>query len=89
MNLFSIIPDGVAIVHCRGVYRQVPIYARGGKIYAKHGGGFVRLGAHGDTSAPNIRWSDVDAGEGAYEARNGHLEYTPPVESAGMGVAAE
>ena len=43
MEYFTVIPEGQAIMVSRGVYRQVPIYVRGGKVYARHGGGYVRL----------------------------------------------
>ena len=64
MNFFTAIPEGQAIVHARGVYRQVPLYARGEKVYAKYGGGFVRLSYGGATSNANVRWAEYDAGLG-------------------------
>ena len=79
MKYFSIIPEAQAIIHSRGVYRQVPIYERDRKIYAKHGGGFVRLSQGGATSAPNVRWSEVDPGHGSYDETQGNVIYLPPV----------
>lgn len=76
MQFFTIIPEGQAIVHGRGVYRQVPIYERGGHVYAKHGGGFIRLTQGGSTSAPNIRWADVDTPVGSWAEEKGYVTYT-------------
>ena len=56
MELFHEVPDTQAIMLTRGVYRQVPVYHRGERVYVKYGGGFVRLMAHGDTSCPSVRW---------------------------------
>lgn len=63
MNLFHIIDDGAVIVRNKpGVYRQVKLYERDGKLYAGHGAGFVKLIAKGRTSHPNISWLEADAG---------------------------
>ncbi len=64
MDLFHIIDDAHAIVRSRGVYRQVKVYQRGGKIYAGHGAGFIRLHAHNGTSAPNVSWIGLDLPDG-------------------------
>lgn len=71
MEFFTIITDAQAILHSRGVYRQVPLYARGEKVYAKYGGGFVRLSTGGSTSAMNVRWFEFDPGHGIIEDRDG------------------
>ena len=76
MDYFTIIPEGQAIMVSRGVYRQVPVYARGGKVYARHGGGYVRLIQGGSTTAPNIRWVEIDTPNGAHVERNGYVFYT-------------
>ena len=76
MEYFTVIPEGHAIVVTRGVYRQVPVYARGEKIYARNGGGYVRLIQGGSTSAPNIRWVEIDTPNGAHVERNGYVFYT-------------
>jgi hypothetical protein len=82
MNFFTPIPEGQAIIHSRGVYRQVPIFERAGQIYAKQGGGFVRLICGGATSSTNIRWAEIDAGHGEFnEKTGGAVEYIAPVAS--------
>ena len=79
MEYFTVIPEGQAIMVSRGVYRQVPVYARGGKVYARHGGGYVRLIQGGATSAPNIRWAELDTPNGAHEERGGYVFYSEAV----------
>ncbi len=78
MNFFTVIPEGQAIVHARGVYRQVPIYERGGHVYARFGGGMVRLNMGGATSAPNVRWAEAWAPAGQIvEKPGGFVEWHP------------
>ena len=60
MKHFHIIEDTQIIMRSRGVFRQVAMYRRGVDLYAKHGGGFVRLMARGGTSAPNVSWDDME-----------------------------
>lgn len=71
MNFFTVITDAQAILHSRGVYRQVPLYARGEKVYAKYGGGFVRLSIGGATSSPNVKWAEYDPGVGIITEKTG------------------
>lgn len=63
MNLFHIIDEGQAILRSRGVYKQVKIYRRDGRVFAQHGGGYIRLERAGGTSLPNASWLEV-AGPG-------------------------
>lgn len=76
MNFITAIPEGQAIIHSKGVYRQVPLYERGGRIYAKHGAGFVRLSQGGATSAPNVRWAEIDTPNGTHEEIGAAVVYT-------------
>lgn len=76
MEYFTVIPEGQAIMVSRGVYRQVPVYVRGGKVYARHGGGYVRLIQGGATSAPNIRWAEIDTPNSAHDECNGYVFYS-------------
>lgn len=49
-------PEGqVAVLVRNGVYVQAPLYTRAGYLFAKVGGGFVRLAYDGATSQPNTR----------------------------------
>lgn len=83
MDFFSIVTDGHAVTLTNGVYRQVAIYTRGERVYAKHGGGFVRLNQGGTTSKPNTRWIEIDAGEGRYVEKGGAVTYKPMLQAAG------
>jgi len=87
MNFFTEIPEGQAIIHSRGVYRQAALFERDGSIHAKHGGGYVRLSQGGSCSAPTVRWSEIDVPNGAWKEVGHLVKYTP---NAGeIAVAAE
>ena len=88
MTFFTIIPEAQAIVHVRGVYRQVPLYLRGERIHAKYGAGFVRLSQGGSTSAPNVRWAEIDTPCGTWSEQGGYVTYAAE-EGASQKVAAE
>lgn len=36
------------------------VYRRGRRLYAGHGGGFIRLGLHDATSCPKVSWESLD-----------------------------
>lgn len=55
MSFFKEIEGDAAVLVENGIYRQVPLYTRDGFIYAKIGGGFVRLMADGSTSKGRMR----------------------------------
>lgn len=55
MGLFQEVEGETAILVNNGVYQQVPVYKRNGFLYAKIGGGFVRLYADGSTTKPKVR----------------------------------
>lgn len=50
MSFFKQAEGEAAILVSNGVYSQVDVYTRDGYLYAKIGGGFVRLMADGSTS---------------------------------------
>ncbi len=68
MNYFHAIPEGQAIICQRphGLYRQVELYQREDKIYAKVGAGYYRLHKGGGTSNPKINWYEIDTPEGSW-----------------------
>lgn len=87
MPFITIIEGAVALLHTKGVYRQVNIYQRGSSLYAKWGTGFVRLAAGGATSATNVRWAEIDTAEaGAWREVAHAVEFIPAVR---VEVAAE
>ncbi|WP_299663868.1 hypothetical protein [uncultured Ruegeria sp.] len=82
MKFFTAITDAFGIIYSKGVYRQVPLYIRGERIYAKSGSGFIRLLQGGGTSAPNTKWYELDLGDGGYEEGRGNVVYLPSVSEA-------
>jgi len=78
MKFFTIIDDAFAIIHQRGIYRQARVYLRGDVMYAGYGAGFVKLSQGGATSAPNVRWAEIDAGAGSYSEASGRVTYVAP-----------
>lgn len=60
--LFREIPAAQVVLRVRGgIYKQVPIYARGRQLFAKYAGGFIALKSFGqDTSHPNVNWDEID-----------------------------
>lgn len=65
MDRFICIDNAQAVLRTsQGVYKQVSVFARGGKVFVPHGGGFVRvcaqLGDQWATSCPNIKITDID-----------------------------
>ena len=79
MDFFTAIQEAQAIIHSRGVYRQVPLFTRAGHVYAKQGSGFVRLMQGGTTSSPNGRWIDIymPPESGTYREHQGYVNYQP------------
>lgn len=58
--LFHVVDGAQAILHSKGVFRQTAVFHREGRIYAKWGGGYVRLGAANSTSVPHVSWRALD-----------------------------
>lgn len=71
MDYFTEVTDGKAITISGGVYRQVSVYQRADRLYARHGNGYVRLLQGGTTSAPAVRWLELDAPEISYKEKFG------------------
>ena len=61
MDRFHILDDCAVILRSKGVYKQAKVYARDGRLYAAHGGGFVSLMANLRTSHPDVSWDETDA----------------------------
>lgn len=73
--LFHEIQDGVAIIRRGGVYKQVGLFHRDGRVYAEASGGYIRIGKQG-TSVAAI---SVDAIDGVVLTTDqlGWYEYKP------------
>lgn len=76
MKYFTRVEDGAVVTLSNGVYRQVDLYERGGRAYARHGGGFVRLQQHGATSHPKVRWHEIDGGDAKVTEGGGQVTLT-------------
>lgn len=63
MDFLTRIDNAFAWMRSNGLYRQAELYRRGESIFAKWGGGYVRLSAHGATSAPKVSWNEIDEGD--------------------------
>lgn len=64
MFTFHRIEDAVAIIRLKGgIFKQVNVYHRNGKVYVAYGSGFVRLyskfGEVWGTSNPNVSVVDI------------------------------
>jgi hypothetical protein len=59
MGLFVECSGDVAVIHSKGVYKQVPLYIRNGFFYAKANGGFIKLNSDGSTSHPGVRLETI------------------------------
>lgn len=53
--MFRHIQEDNGLCVSNGVYKPVEIYEYGGGLYAKVGGGYVRLNANGSTSNKNVQ----------------------------------
>ena len=61
IDVFQEIPGSIAILRCKGLYKQTELYYRGKYVYAKYGSGFIRLFPQGGTSLPSVSWKDMDS----------------------------
>lgn len=59
MGVFRELP-GVCVVHRKGVYKQVPTALRDNELYAKVGGGYIRLRSNGETNGAAYRWDYIE-----------------------------
>jgi hypothetical protein len=55
MGLFKQEEGDVAVIVAGGVFKQVDLYSRDGYLFAKFGGGFIRLMQDGSTSKAKCR----------------------------------
>ncbi len=65
--LFQSTNQGQVILHNRGRYFQTRTFHRKGYLHAKQGQGYVSLYGNHGTSAPDIRWVEIDDPEHEYE----------------------
>lgn len=82
MNFFTRVEDGHVIVRRGGVYRQADLFHRKEKLFARIGGGFIRLAAGGATSVTAVSWLEIDCGDASYIEKNGAIAYVPEGQDA-------
>jgi hypothetical protein len=76
-GLFHVVDDAQIVLRSKGVFKQVKIFHRDGKLYAGWGSGFVRLLASGGTSKPDVSWEALpDMPEIARTSLE--IQYLPP-----------
>lgn len=59
--LFHQVQGAVCILKSKGVFKQVDVFVRGKRIFAKWGGGYIGLKAHnGGTTVPTVSWDHLE-----------------------------
>lgn len=71
MDFINKIDGASAWMRQGGVYRQADLYRRGEVLFARQGGGYVRLGISGATSHPKTTWLEIDAAGAPVVIRDG------------------
>lgn len=74
--MFKLIEGEFAIVVASGVYQQVDLYERNGRLYARYGRGYVQLYANGGTSKDKLKLDTVSYSESLYVDAFGKLYVT-------------
>ena len=60
MNFFTPVEDGFALLRSNGVFKQVPLFTRGDRLYAKWGSGFIGLMVFQQaTTNPSVAWVEL------------------------------
>lgn len=57
---FNIVEGAFVVTLEKGVWRQVDLFEREGKIFAKQKGGFIALMNNGTTSVPTVKWHGIN-----------------------------
>lgn len=73
MHVFQEVEQALVITSKGGVYRQGKLFTRGGKAYARHGAGYVKLMQGGGTSIPSMSWLEIDPGESEMTEGGGYV----------------
>lgn len=77
MSFFKQAEGEAAILVERGVYKQCDVYLRDGYIYAKTGGGFVKLMADGSTTKARCRLVELSWSSNLFRDGLGRLMHDP------------
>lgn len=73
MGFFKHVEGEAAIIIENGVYKQVDLYTRDGTLYAKTGGGFIKLMADGSTTKAKVRLEHLSFEGTLFRDRMGRL----------------
>lgn len=57
---FKPLEGDLCVIRIKGVYRQCDLYTFNGGLFAKDGGGFIRLKADGSTSKPDAALEHIE-----------------------------
>ena len=71
---FSENENSFAVILKNGIYKQVPTYNSEGYLYAKWGGGFIRLMDKHKTSIHNASWRSIEGVDYKITGLYGYLE---------------
>lgn len=75
--MFTKLEGDVAILHSKGRLYQCDLYEWQGGLFAKQGGGFVRLRANGGTSVPSVTLKQVTTDRPLFADRFERLVIAP------------
>lgn len=75
MSQFKIVPKASVILHRQGVEREVPVAHRKGRLYAKHGAGWVKLCGHGQLAVKGMSWCDLTEVGGIHQPEGAYPRY--------------
>lgn len=73
MSGFKPLEGDTVILLSGGVYKQCDLFTWDGKLFAKFGGGFVRLREDATTTKPNVTFEHMEYNGPMYRDRFGRL----------------
>lgn len=72
--MFKHLDGDVAVIRIGGIFKTADLYEWRGGLYAKFGGGYVRLNANGSTTKDGLSIEMLATDEPLYKDRFGRLE---------------
>lgn len=78
MSQFKIVSDASVVLYRQGVEREVPVAHRKGRLYAKHGAGWVKLAGQGQLAVKGMSWSDLTDVPGIHQPERVFPRYVGP-----------
>lgn len=77
MEDFLPIPDSRVILRQNGIYRSAQLFENNKNLFAKHGGGFIKLLRGGSSTHKSILWSDAFIKTGQIQDTGVFLTWLP------------